>query len=57
MQCNVHETESIIILSDLVGTTTIIKYDRCCLWGNERIAECRPTSHRENSERPKLSNL
>ena len=57
MQCNDHETESIIILSDPVETTTIIKYDRCCLWGNERISECGPTQHHENSELSKLSNL
>ena len=57
MQCNDHETESIIILSDPVGTATIIKYDRCRLWGNETISECGPTPHRENSELPKLSNL
>ena len=57
MQCNDHETESIIILPDPVATTTIIKYDRCCLWGNERISECGPTPRRENSELPKLSNL
>ena len=57
MQYNDHETESIIILPDPVATTNIIKYDRCCLWGNERISECGPTPRRENSELPKLSNL
>ena len=47
MQCNDHETESIIILSDLVETTPAINSDRCYLWENKKVSTCGPAQQSE----------